>query len=111
MRENAPGLGNLVSDFNFRQRPPQAAAAQPEAAPLVNTVEPTAEQITGLRAAANDEPVVMLNLLRFHERAVGVDAADGISGAEAYGRYGAEVARFLARAGGRSCSRCARPSR
>ena len=66
----------------------------------MNAVEPTPEQITALRAAAQDEPVVMLNLLRFHERAVGVDAAEGISGAEAYGRYGAEVTRFLARAGG-----------
>lgn len=42
--------------------------------------------------------MVMLNLLRFRERASGIDA--GASGAEAYGRYGAAVAPFLARAGG-----------
>ena len=43
----------------------------------------------------------MLNLLRFKDRADGIDAGDGISGAEAYARYGAAVAPFLERAGGR----------
>lgn len=66
----------------------------------MNAVEPTPEQITALRSVTDDGPVVMLNLLRFHERAVGADAADEISGAEAYGRYGAAVTGFLARAGG-----------
>jgi uncharacterized protein (DUF1330 family) len=43
----------------------------------------------------------MLNLLRFKEHASGIDAADGITGAEAYGRYAAGVARLLERFGAR----------
>ena len=43
----------------------------------------------------------MLNLLRFKDRADGIDGDDGISGAEAYARYGAAVAPFLERVGGR----------
>ncbi|HET9105341.1 MAG TPA: DUF1330 domain-containing protein [Solirubrobacteraceae bacterium] len=66
----------------------------------MNAVEPTPHQLVALQGAADDGPVVMLNLLRFHERAVGIDASDGITGAEAYGRYGAGVTAFLARAGG-----------
>ena len=67
------------------------------------SIEPTEAQVARLAAAADgdDGPVVMVNLLRFKERADGVDAADGISGAEAYARYGAGVQRFLDAAGGR----------
>ncbi len=43
----------------------------------------------------------MVNLLRFKERADGVDAADGITGAEAYGRYAQAAAPYLERVGGR----------
>ena len=43
----------------------------------------------------------MINLLRFKERADGIDAADRITGAEAYGRYGAAVQKFLDGVGGR----------
>ena len=43
----------------------------------------------------------MINLLRFKERADGVDAADMISGAEAYERYAAGVLPHLERVGGR----------
>ncbi len=65
------------------------------------SIEPTPEQFTRLAEADDDGPIMMLNLLRFKERADGVDAADGITGAEAYARYGAAVAPFLERAGGR----------
>jgi uncharacterized protein (DUF1330 family) len=65
------------------------------------TIEPTPEQFQRLAAPASDEPLVMINLLRFKERADGIDAADGISGQEAYARYGAEATRFVERAGGR----------
>ena len=41
----------------------------------------------------------MLNLLRFKDEADGID--EGISGAEAYARYGEGVQPFLARVGGR----------
>ena len=41
----------------------------------------------------------MLNLLRFKPEADGID--EGLSGLEAYQRYGAAAAPFLARVGGR----------
>ncbi len=63
-------------------------------------IEPTEQQLRALVDAVDDGPVVMLNLLRFKERADGIDGAEGISGAEAYGRYGAAVTRFLAQVGG-----------
>jgi uncharacterized protein (DUF1330 family) len=65
------------------------------------SIEPTAAQLQRLAGAADGEPVVMLNLLRFNDLATGIDAADGISGADAYGRYAEAVAPFLAQAGGR----------
>jgi uncharacterized protein (DUF1330 family) len=65
------------------------------------SIEPTQAQFERLASAPDDGPVVMLNLLRFKDRADGIDAADDISGAEAYGRYGAEAVPFLKRAGGR----------
>ncbi|HEY5189982.1 MAG TPA: DUF1330 domain-containing protein [Solirubrobacteraceae bacterium] len=64
-------------------------------------MEPTGEQLAALHASGDAGPVVMLNLLRFKDRATGIDAADGITGAEAYGRYGVHAQRFLAGAGGR----------
>ncbi len=65
------------------------------------SIEPSAAQFELLAGAEDSGPVMMLNLLRFKERADGIDAADGISGAEAYARYGAEAVKFLARVGGR----------
>lgn len=63
-------------------------------------ITPTEAQIEHLIAdAAVDEPVVMLNLLRFKERADGID--EGVSGREAYERYAAATAPFLSRVGGR----------
>lgn len=67
------------------------------------TLEPTETQIRHLLAASSADrgTVVMMNLLRFKERADGIDAAEGISGAEAYGRYAAAVGEHLDRVGGR----------
>ncbi len=67
------------------------------------SIEPTEAQLARLAAAAElgDEALIMVNLLRFKERADGIDAADGISGAEAYARYAAGVQKFLDRGGGR----------
>ncbi|HEY8763354.1 MAG TPA: DUF1330 domain-containing protein [Solirubrobacteraceae bacterium] len=65
------------------------------------TIEPTPEQFRRLATSDDDEPVVMVNLLRFKPRAEGIDAEDGITGAEAYGRYAAAVTTFLTRVGGR----------
>ena len=43
----------------------------------------------------------MLNLLRFKEQADGIDAEDGITGTEAYARYGSAVTAYLDQVGGR----------
>lgn len=63
-------------------------------------VDPSADQVRTLAAAAaeNSEPIFMLNLLRFKEQADG--SAEGMTGAEAYGRYAAAVAPCLAAVGG-----------
>ena len=66
------------------------------------SLEPTPEQLRALVASEDTGPVVMVNLLRFKERADGLDEADGITGAEAYyGRYAPGVAPHLERVGGR----------
>lgn len=62
-------------------------------------IVPTPEQLAELTSSTSDDPIVMLNLLRFKERADGID--EGASGAEAYGRYAAAVTPFLERVGGR----------
>ncbi len=66
----------------------------------VPTIEPTANQIAELAASTDSGSIVMLNLLRFKHRADGIDHADGISGRQAYERYGEEVSAHLERAGG-----------
>jgi uncharacterized protein (DUF1330 family) len=63
---------------------------------------PTPAQFTALAADQSDEPIVMVNLLRFKDEADGVDA--GISGWEAYRRYGAAIQPFLERVGGQVVS-------
>jgi uncharacterized protein (DUF1330 family) len=65
------------------------------------TVLPTRAQIEALAGAPQTGPVIMLNLLRFKDLADGIDAADGLTGAEAYGRYAAATQPFLERVGGR----------
>lgn len=65
----------------------------------MSTIAPTPEQIQQLVSSQDDGPVIMLNLLRFRDEASGLDA--GVSGLEAYERYGAAVAPFLERVGGR----------
>jgi uncharacterized protein (DUF1330 family) len=63
---------------------------------------PTQSQLERLAASDSDEPVVMLNLLRFKEHADGID--EGLSGREAYARYAEATAPFLAAVGGRLLS-------
>ncbi len=62
-------------------------------------IQPTREQIEQLAASPSDQPVVMLNLLRFKDRADGID--EGVSGLEAYQRYAEAVAPFLQSVAGR----------
>ena len=60
---------------------------------------PTSDQIQTLLTGPPDGPVVMVNLLRFKERA---DAPDeGMSGEEAYRRYADEMIAFVESKGGR----------
>jgi uncharacterized protein (DUF1330 family) len=60
---------------------------------------PTPEQIQQLLAGPADTPVVMVNLLRFKDRA---DAPDeGVAGVEAYRRYGEPMRKLVEERGGR----------
>jgi len=60
---------------------------------------PTPEQIQALLKDPSERPVVMLNLLRFKERASAPD--EGLTGQEAYERYADEMVRFVTSKGGR----------
>jgi uncharacterized protein (DUF1330 family) len=66
------------------------------------SIEPSPEKVQKLVADASDEsPIVMINLLRYRDRAEyprGSDAAP-CSGAEAYQRYGALVVPMLGEVG------------
>ena len=60
---------------------------------------PTAEQIQELLTGPADTPVVMVNLLRFKDRA---DAPDeGVAGVDAYKLYGEPMRRIVEERGGR----------
>lgn len=67
-------------------------------------VNPTRDQFDAFKAGDREAPVEMLNLVRLRDRAE--YPADhplhgsGLTGAEAYARYGAESAPVLARLGG-----------
>jgi uncharacterized protein (DUF1330 family) len=62
-------------------------------------VYPTREQLEALLAGPADQPVVMLNLLRFKPEATAPD--QGVSGQEAYGRYGEKMRAIVESRGGR----------
>lgn len=67
-----------------------------------NAVYPPAEQAIAFFGGIEDGPFVMINLLKFKEKAEYADGSDsGLSGREAYGRYGVEVAKLVAQLGGR----------
>ncbi len=59
-------------------------------------IKPTREQIARLVQSEHDGPVVMLNLLRFADRAAG-DA--GTSGADSYETYGDQMREIMAERG------------
>jgi uncharacterized protein (DUF1330 family) len=61
-------------------------------------IHPTQDQIQQLVSSDDDGPFVMLNLLRFKDRADGID--EGLSGAEAYARYSVATEQFLRAVGG-----------
>ena len=62
-------------------------------------IAPEPEQIEELLKGPAEGPVVMVNLLRFKKEA---DAPDeGLTGEEAYGRYGAQMIRWVTSQGAR----------
>lgn len=70
-----------------------------------NAVRPSDEQLKSFFSRAGtdkDGPVVMVNLLKFREKAAYPDGRDAhLSGQEAYMRYGAEVAKIISNLGGK----------
>ncbi len=67
-----------------------------------NHVMPRQEQLMGLLGLGGDQPIQMLNLLKFHDVAQYDDPAEPkISGREAYMRYGAPMSALVASKGGR----------
>lgn len=69
---------------------------------VVNAVHPPKEQFDNFFATGDDGPFVMVNLLKFKDRAVyDDDPTIDISGREAYEIYGAEVSKLIEAGGGR----------
>ncbi len=67
-----------------------------------NATGPTPEQIQALLASDVTGPVAMLNLLKFREKAEYADGREtDLTGQQAYGLYGAQMAPFVIAAGGR----------
>lgn len=66
-------------------------------------IAPTAEQTGAFLTRDQDAPVAMINLLKFKDKATYPEsmpeAAENLSGMEAYMRYGIEVAKILDRIG------------
>ncbi len=63
------------------------------------SIYPTPEQVQKLVAGPQDQPVVMINLLRFKPQADGPE--EGTSGQEAYRRYDVKMREFVESKGGR----------
>jgi hypothetical protein len=69
---------------------------------VVNSVLPTSEQFQDFFGSTEDGPFVMVNLLKFKEKAEYEDGSEPeLSGREAYGRYGVEVAKLVTLLGGK----------
>jgi uncharacterized protein (DUF1330 family) len=70
---------------------------------VTNAVIPSPEQFTAFFGGAEDGPFVMVNLLKFKDKAEYPDGSDAhLTGAEAYARYGAAVQAELAKVGAKS---------
>ncbi|WP_424831062.1 DUF1330 domain-containing protein [Ruegeria sp.] len=70
---------------------------------MTTFIDPERGQFEAFKALDRDHPIEMLNLVRFREKAEYPQdhqlAGAGLSGAEAYQRYGAETAPIVARLG------------
>jgi uncharacterized protein (DUF1330 family) len=67
------------------------------------SIEPSEAQLARFVEVEDGKPIVMINLLRYRERAAYEPGADAepCSGREAYERYGLHVLPLLARVGGK----------
>jgi uncharacterized protein (DUF1330 family) len=65
---------------------------------------PTKDQFRALRDDPHDGPIIMINLLKFHEKAVypedAPEAAENLTGEAAYARYEAGLNEFVRACGG-----------
>ncbi len=70
---------------------------------MTGHIDPDRAQFEAFKALDRDHPIEMLNLVRFRATAAYPEGHDlagaGLSGAEAYRRYGAETAPIIARLG------------
>ena len=68
---------------------------------VVNHVFPSPEQFQQFFGGPEDGPFVMVNLLKFHDKARYEDGSEPeLSGRDAYNRYGVEVAKLVKALGG-----------
>ncbi len=68
---------------------------------VVNQINPTPEQAMAFFGGQEDGPFVMVNLLRFKDRAEYPDGSDAhLPGVAAYLRYGMAVRAFIEKVGG-----------
>lgn len=69
------------------------------------TITPTPAQFQAIAQQPADRPIVMVNLLKYRDRAAyspdRAEAGEGLSGREAYRRYGAVALKHVIAAGGR----------
>lgn len=66
---------------------------------MTGHIDPEREQFEAFKGLPRDEPVMMLNLLRFREQAAYEDGREA-TGAEAYAAYGRESEPVFRRVGG-----------
>ncbi len=72
----------------------------------MTATQPTPEQVQAFLARGTDTPVCMVNLLKFKPEATydadRPEAAEKLTGQEAYARYGVEVSKILAKLGAKT---------
>ena len=69
---------------------------------VINSVFPSQDQAMGFFGSPEDGPFVMVNLLKFKDKAEYEDGSDAhLTGVEAYNRYGEEVSKMVEALGGK----------
>ena len=67
---------------------------------MPNYIDPERDQFDAFKNLPRDKPIMMLNLIRFRERAIYEDDRD-VTGAEAYAEYGRGSSPIFRRVGGK----------